>query len=587
MEENEAAAIVRSLLGRLTPQNGKYRLPEGLLSSDDVKALSQLAGLPPVDQDTVAETAPIELDTTAVTTKGPTEPELRICIDFGTAMSKAWACRGDDDETIPLILGRSAGSGDTLAVPSSIFISQSGRLFLGAAAETQHRQEIETGRQRFDNLKRMLSEAEVGQELDDVPLPREIDPTNSGLTKGDLLVLYLAWVTDLALDSLFADEKDNGDLRYVRRRFAIPCFEFAQDETVGGTQRAVWAREVLKRALLRAQVVADTLRGKWADLSTNEVAVVMVEVRKLDTTQLEHLLAETCAVREPVAAAASRFDEEIVRDAIDSDELVRRLLLVIDAGAGTTDFALFQVFSDPSSDRTKYGLIKQAVLMFRIAGNAVDEILRPIVLRQCLIDPHSGYPRSTDDFNLIKIDLSAQIRAIKRDLFAKREASIQLRPDVSGMLSLETVLDNSDYKRLGTELKNARDGMLKTTFESNEAFLKDAASKTMRSGRSFPIHVLLTGGSSALPIVRALADGELSFGDARFGFISVNDLPTWINSLPREEAELVSGSYQQCAVAIGGSAKDLPIELKDLQSPITPPAAGPRIIERYQVTGVG
>jgi hypothetical protein len=70
-------------------------------------------------------------------------------------MSKAWACGPLLENTFPLVLGRPADGIDLLAVPSSIFISKTGRLYFGAAAERQHESEIHLGRQRFDNIKRL------------------------------------------------------------------------------------------------------------------------------------------------------------------------------------------------------------------------------------------------------------------------------------------------------------------------------------------------------------------------------------------------------------------------------------------------
>lgn len=102
-----------------------------------------------------------------------------------------------------------------------------------------------------------------------------------------------------------------------------------------------------------------------------------------------------------------------------------------------------------------------------------------------------------------------------------------------------------------------------------------------------PIYVLLSGGSSSLPIIQSLAKGNLDIEGVEFCFEHIDALPDWINTLEREDAELVAANYPQCAVAIGGSAPELPIEISDLTSPITPPPPGSRTLERYQVTGMG
>lgn len=596
MEDEVARLLIRSLIGRLIPADGAYRLPEGRLSAEETNALRVLAA----HSSTMGQEegySPFSLARFAFDHSGPAEEEIRICLDFGTAMSKSWATGRDVNTTIPLVLGQPAGIGDTLAIPSAIFISKSGRIYLGAAAETQHRQELEAGRKIFDNLKRMLSDAEIGQDLDHVLLTSAVDPTGSGLSRGDLLVLYLAWLTEMSLTALEEQVKtaglsfggSSGEIRSVRRRFAIPCFEHALDETLGGgKKRAQWAQYTMERAVLRAQVVADTLRGSWNDLTVHRVREVLAETRGLDIQGLSHLLAENPSVREPIAAGASRFEEQLTEgegEGGTNGQSSRRLLLVVDSGAGTSDFAVFQVFRDPDRDQTRYALIAPTVRMIRIAGNAVDEALRPLVLKACAIDPATGSPRSDDDFALIKTDLAAQIRDIKRDLFAQDSVDISFQPNAKGVLGLETLLDDPSFKDLGGQLLDARRSILGGLFD--DAFLKHVRLANERFRRPMPIFVLLTGGSSGLPIVQDLAKGELEIEGARFQFERVKNLPEWVDQLPREVAELVANAYPQCAVAIGGSTPELPQELPDLTTQITPPPPGERQLPRYQVTGVG
>ena len=102
-----------------------------------------------------------------------------------------------------------------------------------------------------------------------------------------------------------------------------------------------------------------------------------------------------------------------------------------------------------------------------------------------------------------------------------------------------------------------------------------------------PIHVLLTGGSSVLPMIQNLADTTLSIEGAKFKLQRINGTPAWIETLPRELADLVAATYPQCAVAIGGSAPELLEEIPDLSRPVVPSPSGSPKLGRYQVTGVG
>ena len=498
-----------------------------------------------------------------------------MCLDFGTAMSKAWASRREDGDSIPLALKQASGRRE-FAVPSVIFISSSGKIYFGADAETQHRQDI--ARPPFDNIKRMLTDAEIGLELDDVPLPEGVDPTKSGLAKGDLLVLYLAWFTDLALESLSAQEEQLASssfehLRYVRRRFAIPCFESAEDESKG-SERADWARGVLERSLLRAQVVADTLKGKWNGLTADDASSLLRMCRRdVEPNALVHLLAEAAPVREPVAAGASRFSEEIDNNQDSEGGLVRRTLLVIDAGAGTTDFALFQVFQE--SDNIQYALIRPSVRMCALAGNAIDEILMSVVLEGCGINPESGYPRSPENFAIAMTNLRAEIRDIKREVFGHGERLIALRPNVSGTVLVDHILKHDAYKRIETRLLEIRNQLIESVFSTAR----------LRPNSRYPVHVLLTGGSSTLPAIRKLAEGSIWIRHVQFSFSLVRETPSWIDNLERSLAELVASRYPQCAVAIGGSSRELPREVQDLNDLITPALPGARVLEHYAVRG--
>jgi hypothetical protein len=141
-------------------------------------------------------------------------------------------------------------------------------------------------------------------------------------------------VTTTAKHSLAADRDK---LRYVKRRFAIPCFEDAEDDR-GSSKRAPWAQGVMERSTERAQILADTLHGKWDGLTAAEVRSVLDQLRRLELEPLMSILTKTASVREPIAGGASRFEEEI-GDA--ENQAPTRYPLVVDAGAGTSDFAMF------------------------------------------------------------------------------------------------------------------------------------------------------------------------------------------------------------------------------------------------------
>lgn len=589
MEKAIAKALVASFLNRLHKEGDHFQIPGSTLSKNEVEALSELAEITmaaatmPPPAITEAKLSLLSFDRASLP-----EDAMRLCLDFGTAMSKAWACASNSREVLPLVLGRQADGQAALAIPSSIFIAKTGAIFFGSSAERQHEAEIQTGRYRFDNIKRLLSDVEPGLDVSALPLSEGIDPTGSGLTKGDLLVLYLAWLTDLALKALAetivtdAPEiaKQYSDLRSTVRRYAIPCFENAIED-VPSAKRAKWAQEVLSKALLQAQIVADTLSDEWNNLTTHRAKSVLDAVKKQDVSKLEGLLARNPSIREPVAAGATQFEDFI--DQSVSPE-AKRLMLVIDAGAGTTDFALFQSFYDRETETPSFALISSAVRMSSIAGNRFDHVLRPMMLRACKVQPENGSPWNAEDFSIIKADLESQIRSLKRRLFTESAVSLSFRPGASGLLTLDEVLAEATYQELGTELLAQRDDLIARILTARS--IEEYGRITSALGKPVPIFVLLTGGSSMLPIFADLAKGESLIRGVRFRFEAIDDQPQWIDDLPREQAEMLATEFRQCAVAIGGCAPTLPQEMKDLAAPVTPHQPAKVVLTRYQVTGV-
>jgi hypothetical protein len=590
LDQAIARALVSSFLNRLHREGDHFQIPGSTLSKDEVEAFNELAGVAVAIR--VQQLAPVVADAklNLVALIRPPIPEetLRLCLDFGTAMSKSWACMSTSIITLPLVLGKQADGQSVLAVPSSIFITKAGSIFFGNAAERQHEAEIHTGRSRFDNIKRLLSEVAPDLNISEIPLTDGIDPTGSGLTKGDLLILYLAWLTDLTLkaliDAVQAEAPEFAakypDLRSTVRRYAIPCFEHSVDD-VPSAQRARWAQEVLANALLQAQVVADTLGDEWATLTTHRAKSVLDAVKRQDVSKLE-ILAGHASIREPVAAGATQFEDFI--DASASPK-AKRLMLVIDAGAGTTDFALFQSFYEEKTDNSSLALISSAVRMSRVAGNRFDHALRPMLLRACNVQPENGSPWNAEDFSIIKADLDSQVRSLKRQLFTAGSVSISLRPGASGLLTLAEVVAEPSYLELGRDLRAQRDALLDGAFTDENIRKYHEATRTL--GRPVPIHVLLTGGSSMLPIIADLAEGETSIRGVKFKFERIDGLPQWIDALPRDLAELTAQEFSQCAVAIGGCAPQLPNERKDLFAPVTSHVQqGKWVLNRYQVRGL-
>ena len=202
MNDNEARTLLRNLLDRVEKVDGGYRLA-GLLTEGELGAIRvALAGLAEAVEIegeernlTAAEPAIVEavgVDRTAIDVDLP--KDVRICLDFGTAMSKATLVEesGDEERVEALQLGEIAGqqSSDYLLL-SSVYISDDGVLLFGeVAVERSYQEGMDGRRQRLDNIKRRMSETGWEEEV----LP-EYNPTEVDVTYGDMVLGYLTYFT--------------------------------------------------------------------------------------------------------------------------------------------------------------------------------------------------------------------------------------------------------------------------------------------------------------------------------------------------------------------------------------------------------
>ena len=315
---------------------------------------------------------------------------IHLCLDFGTAMSKAFAWDKDADRPMPLRIGHAAGEPGSYALNSSIFITRDGIVFFGQAAVNRAAAAIDPERhQALQSIKDILT---VGQMTDLLePVPNPYNPGEHPIRQKDVIALYLAFLTDSALLALQEDHQEGS--RNVPRSYTKPVFDQTRDE---------WATNILNKCAAVGQVLADRFSGQWAkgiplDDLRNVIAVAEA------STQEKHIVIEGGVLPEPVAAFASRAR------IIVPEKHLRRLMMVIDAGAGTTDFAMFARVQDESGIRLFR--IKHSVTTIRIAGDSVDNALMDYLLQQANVG--EGHSRR----GAVIADLRRDIRLIKEELF--------------------------------------------------------------------------------------------------------------------------------------------------------------------------
>lgn len=469
----------------------------------------------------LAKPEPVILNEESLLTDGTPE-DLLVCLDFGTAMSKAFAVRLPDDY-IELALGKAAGrTGYT--VPSSIFIEESGISRFGFDAIEVSENYSNTDRQRLDSIKSWISLQTGGaqEDLDGASaiLPRAMNPTDCRLTKGDLLRVYFAYLTDLSLCAL--QDHNVEAARRARRRFARPCWP-------NGDQ-ATWADNLMREMLADAQILADTFSGRWNEgLSVFDLKSALDQIKQLGKRPA-HLI--DIGVAEPVAVAAGAFTEAFAHGNS------RDAFMVVDIGAGTTDFGVFfsvktkenkhKVFQVPSSVR---GVMQ--------AGDKVDDLLRFFIAAKEFID----HADNAGAMNMA--ELTRRKRSLKELLFKTGQVEYQLPDGTVGKITIEDFLSDPRVENLRKQLEDA--------FLISLATLDDSWLKWL-STQPVHLNVVLAGGSSTLPMMQSLATGSVTVRGFNIKRVKRESIPEWLENYS-EELRIV---YPQLAVAIGGVTEELP-----------------------------
>lgn len=493
--------------------------PAPTLATVATTVLSPVAPAIHVPEPAAAEAAPpeVELVLASLQRGDQTPPNMLVCLDFGTAMSKAFASKFPGDH-LDLELGVAAG-GAGYALPSSMFISRNGKVYFGFEAIEKSLGAESSGRERLDSIKGWIS-LQSGGTLDDDnhELGSAMNPTGVKLTQGDMLRIYLAYFTDTAAQAL-ARRLPDADVRYVKRRYARPSWE---------NSKAQWGDRLMRRMLAEAQILADTFTGQW--LGGINVALLKQALEKIKQLgQRPDYLVES-GVPEPVAVAAGEF--------IDSDN-ARDAFMVVDVGAGTTDFGLFISANKPPVGEPRVFQIARSIKEVPQAGDRVDSLLRNFIAHK------EGIDTSDNAGKLVLADLTRQIRSFKEALFSTGVLNYTLSDHTTGRIQLKDFLADEKVKAFG---KRVEEGFLRALEDVDESWLSMLSEPRVR------LHVVITGGSSSLPMMQALGNNFIVVKGYRIERVQIDPKPYWMDEMPDEFAKV----YPQLAVAIGGAAETVP-----------------------------
>jgi molecular chaperone DnaK len=399
---------------------------------------------------------------------GDISPRARICIDFGTALSKASICLDPmlplEVGVKPLPIGAISGAEHPLLTPSVLYVDQ-GRLFFGPTAFEHARRGVEDARDPLLSFKTVLGARNLEEALHSKLRP-SVDPTGT-FSQRDALALYLAYLDQLIREAIDLAPNIPNAAIYARRRYTSPVWRPGS-----GVERIF--EGIFNEGAAISQKLGTLLLGPGGI----SIAQCRDALDKARANPGDGML-ET-GVFEPHAAAAC---------ALAFSNEPTNFVMVFDMGAGTTDIAAFEF--DDRIDPPTLSEINDARQCSALAGDEIDRILIDLLLRK------SGLEKGKDEE--VRTARIARLvgRELKRDLL--REGKCQLK---TGWRTISVrASDMMEDERFRAYLGALAGGIAK----SLQAVVVRAEARNERL-----IDVVLAGGGAHLSFIPALVQRAAS-----------------------------------------------------------------------------
>lgn len=424
----------------------------------------------------------------------------RICLDFGTAFSKASV--SISGKARPLRIGAEAGADHRWLSPSVMFVDK-GRVMFGPAA-------LESAAAAGDERDALLSFKTIlaAQDLEralDLKMKPSIDPTRS-LKQRDALILYLAYLDQLIRRALSHEKHLPPELADAPRRYTTPIWRTAREGD------RIMARLFDEAAVVAADLGEMLLAPDGASLAQAGAALARGRAT-LGLGQLEAGVFEAHAA----AAAYAAFAAD-----------PKRFFMVIDMGAGTTDLAGFERIGGADQLLSE---IPEARQSCGLAGDEIDDIIASMLLQKLGRKPAHIQAR-------VWRALKLNARTLKRDLFTSGRCVHQ---DGGARLSLKrSELDNAPrFKRYQQALVEI--------FSHSAAAMHSYA----RASGAGEIGVLLAGGGANLGFLEPLAAEAFAHADIK-RLAAIERLGDgWGLSFDHADSDLYA--MPQVAISLGGA----------------------------------
>ncbi len=447
-----------------------------------------------------------------------------LCIDFGTAFSKAAAApvgawsRFHPEDIRPLMLSREEGANPFL-LDSAVFVDED-RILFGRAAIARADALAHKKRQALRSFKTLLSVSDLDRALN-TGAPASIDP-HRVFPMRDLVVLYLAYLL-AATDRAVRADPVLSEASGLERRYAAPAWRSGDS---GG----------LHNSVVRLFGEAEAFRAAIGEKILSPQGVSLKAVSDALPGALSHPRAvQMGLVFEATAAAAYT--------SIGLEESASHMV-VVDMGAGTTDIAAIA----RSGGRMEE--LPQARVTLKQAGDFIDRIVANIVLDA------NGWARSQEQQSLLWRLLMRHMRDIKDSLYSDGKAMLRHEKRTLS-ISMRDVEKDRDFRDFVKNLQRAYD-------ESMEA-VRDSAMERKRRG----VQTVAVGGGAEAPFIQALLKRKPS-RSAKLIIEPRPATPDWA-SAPEFRGNLAP-VFPQLAIAIGGALA--PDTMLAARPELSPAAAG-------------
>lgn len=393
----------------------------------------------------------------------PQAPDLTICIDFGTAWSKAVAiATGPNGERDPAhirpLLLSDGSHGSPLVLRSLLFIENE-RVYFGDEAWSRALAVDPThDRQAFTSFKTLLASRDLPRALE-ARAQKRVDPQRRFRLR-DLLVLYFAYLLH-RVDAGHRTDPAISGLSSPRLRYTHPAWGGAEDE-----ERHRYIPRLLEEGAHVAQALGGYMEGRDGLPAGLALETLDKATRAPVSRRIEGMVFEAAAV------AACRLADRTPSG---------RHMIVIDIGAGTTDLGGYRLRNEQMIEE-----IVPARRTVDVAGDVIDRVLMNAMLSR------ARHVRGNDGQTAFWRTLAPQVRELKEALFVSGKCAVRYDRKVVS-LSAKDLVKQEDFR---TALGQIRDAYAITL------------SNVARAGvehNTRDVDVVFAGGGASLPFLHAMA----------------------------------------------------------------------------------